>query len=63
MLAGPRGSAQDHLAAKGCLGFVILTNKKIQYNDTGIRTATALHIFKYGVFNRTPTAFKGGGKL
>ena len=33
MLAGPRGSAQDHLAAKGCLGFVILTNKKIQYND------------------------------
>ena len=24
MLAGPRGSVQDHLAAKGYLGFVIL---------------------------------------
>ena len=54
MLAGPRGSVQDHLAAKGYLGFVILNKQKIQYKGR-YQNCITWHIFKYGVFNTTPT--------
>ena len=51
---GSRGYAQDHLAAKGCLGFVILFSPEkasrdnaLTYGTTAVRRTTKRYLITY----------------